>query len=223
MVYGTRGQKRNTSYYAIQDVLSNDNSPCDTVITEAVYITGVGGFLIQGRRLATGFGIGYSTGKNVVQSKYLFESSGFGKVLLIPLSLRPHPDETGCVNTSGTSPDRRGIKTGSNDDYLHPERFIDPDGNCYCDECGVIFDHRINTKFNDKIIPAIHDSTGIWIDTDLIDFYITMNGQTVVLRTCLTGARMETYFSSIPIKRFSGLAAGTNRSCGLHLWRSNDR
>ena len=71
LVYGTRGQKRNTSYYAIQDVLSNDNSPCDTVITEP-FISLSGWFLIQGRRLATGFGIGYSTGKNVVQSKYLF-------------------------------------------------------------------------------------------------------------------------------------------------------
>lgn len=181
LVYGTRGQKRNTSYYAIQDVLSNDNSPCDTVITEAVYITE---WVVSDTRPEACNRFWY----RIFHRK---ECSSIQVPVPVQVLVSPAdtvincdtiPTETGCVNTSGTSPDRRECKTGSNDDYLHPERFIDPDGNCYCDECGVIFDHRINTKFNDRIIPAIHDSTGIWIDTDLIDFYITMNGQTVVFK-----------------------------------------
>ena len=89
--------------------------------------------------------------------------------------------QTGCVSKVGTNNNSTYCKSGSNDDYLHPERFINPDGSLVCDAAGVVFDHRINTKFETTIRNAIFDSTGVWINLDFIDFFITLpeTGETV--------------------------------------------
>lgn len=78
-----------------------------------------------------------------------------------------------------TSSDCNG---GRSDDYLHPERFINPDGTLKCVEGVVIFDHQITPKFIRTIIPYIEDETGVTIDFNDIDFYITLleTGETVV-------------------------------------------
>lgn len=71
---------------------------------------------------------------------------------------------------------------GTPDDYLHPERFINPDGSLKCAEGVVIFDHQITPKFVRTIIPYIEDEAGVTIDFNDIDFYITLleTGETVV-------------------------------------------
>ena len=80
---------------------------------------------------------------------------------------------------TNTSSDCNG---GKSDDYLHPERFINPDGTLKCAEGVVIFDHQITPKFIRTIIPYIEDETGVTIDFNDIDFYITLleTGETVV-------------------------------------------
>lgn len=83
-----------------------------------------------------------------------------------------------------TAPDESTSKdcnVGKNDDYLHPERFINPDGTLKCADGVVIFDHQIAPKFRRTIIPYIEEETGMLIDLNGVDFYITLleTGETV--------------------------------------------
>ncbi|MCA9353278.1 hypothetical protein KC842_00210 [Candidatus Nomurabacteria bacterium] len=73
-------------------------------------------------------------------------------------------------------------KTGQNDDYLHPERFLRANGSVRCKNGVVIFDHHITPKFIKTIIPYVYEQTGVRIDLNDIDFYITLpeTGEQVV-------------------------------------------
>lgn len=182
IIYGTArtgGQKRNTTYYSFERAFTQS---CDTLITPATYDTT------------------YTTITPAIDdrcNKFWFNIFNWKKCRPVPVTITtitevtpadtvincPEEDpETGCIDQDGTSPDNQECKTGSNDDYLNPQRFVDGNGNCYCDDCGVMFDHRINTKFVNTIIPDIARQTGITINTDLVDFYITLpeTNETVV-------------------------------------------
>lgn len=86
------------------------------------------------------------------------------------------------IDTAPTVSTSRECNGGNNDDYLHPERFINPDGTLKCADGVVIFDHQIAPKFRRTIIPYIEDETGTTIDLQDVDFYITLleTGETVV-------------------------------------------
>lgn len=73
---------------------------------------------------------------------------------------------------------------GENDDYLHPERFYDAAGAVACPDGVVIFDHHITPKFLRTIIPYIEQETGALVDTNQVDFYITLpeTGEQVVFQ-----------------------------------------
>ena len=188
VIYGTP-QKRNTSYYAFQSVLSNDNSEvCDTIITPATYDTTYQTVEIKPTDRACSKWYSFLLRK--CKSTFLTVPV---ITLLSPADtvINCEPDPIGCVNTFGSSPNDAPCKSGSNDDYVNMNRFVDASGNCICDECGVIFDHRINTKFNNTIIPNIYEQTGVWINTDLVDFYITLpeTGETVVFEDVFNWCR----------------------------------
>jgi hypothetical protein len=191
IIYGTGEKKRNTSYFAFQDVLGHDSSPdsvsfdCDTIISPAVYDTQTVAVVVapSNPRCDRFF---YSLfNRRKCQPVTIYEEVitliAEADTVIDCDDLPLDTISTGCINTFGTNPTAQQCRTGSNDDYLHPERFINPDGSCVCDAPGVVFDHRINTKFETTIRNAIFDSTGVWIDLDNIDFFITLpeTGETV--------------------------------------------
>lgn len=88
------------------------------------------------------------------------------------------------VDTAPSVDTSRDCSNGTPDDYLHPERFINPDGTLKCADGVVIFDHQIAPKFRRTIIPYIAEETGVTIDLHNIDFYLTLpeTGETVVYK-----------------------------------------
>lgn len=153
---------------------NNTTGPCDTVITEAVYITQwVVVNPIPDACSNFWFKIFHRKKCNSIQVPVPVQ------VLVTPadttINCDDEPSVTGCLNDSGTNPGLIQCRTGQNDDYLHPERYIDENGNCICDECGVEWDHRINTKFWDRIVPSVYDQTGVQVNReDPIDAYVTL-------------------------------------------------
>lgn len=89
---------------------------------------------------------------------------------------------SGGIDTAPSVSTSKDCSNGTPDDYLHPERFINPDGTLKCADGVVIFDHQIAPKFRRTIIPYIKEDTGVEIDLHDIDFYITLpeTGETVV-------------------------------------------
>lgn len=88
------------------------------------------------------------------------------------------------IDTAPSADTSRDCSNGTPDDYLHPERFINPDGTLKCADGVVIFDHQIAPKFRRTIIPYIEEETGTTIDLHNIDFYLTLpdTGETVVYK-----------------------------------------
>lgn len=86
------------------------------------------------------------------------------------------------IDTAPTESTSKDCDSGKNDDYLHPERFINPDGTLKCADGIVIFDHQITPKYIRTIIPYVKEQTGFDIDFDQVDFYITLpaTGEEVV-------------------------------------------
>lgn len=181
VIYGTArtgGQKRNTTYYSFMDAFKEG---CDTLITPATYDTTYLEIVPEVDQRCKRFWFGLFNWRKCNPDPIIIPQI----TLVTPADTTidcPEEDPTGCLPTDGSSPDNQECKTGSNDDYLNPERFIDAAGNCICDDCGVIFDHRINTKFVNTIIPDIARQTGITINTDQVDFHITLpeTNETVV-------------------------------------------
>ncbi len=77
------------------------------------------------------------------------------------------------INSAPAVSTAKECSTGNSDDYLHPERFINPDGTLKCADGVVIFDHHITPKFIRKIIPDVEEQTGKKIDLNQMDFYVT--------------------------------------------------
>ena len=88
------------------------------------------------------------------------------------------------IDTTPSESTSKDCNGGKNDDYLHPERFINPDGTLKCADGVVIFDHQITPKFIRTIIPYVKAETGYDIDLNLVDFYITLpaTGEEVVYK-----------------------------------------
>ncbi|MFN0276743.1 MAG: hypothetical protein ACKVPJ_13435 [Chitinophagales bacterium] len=195
MIYGTErktGQKRNTSYFSFLQQLNAVPSETDTIIEncrDTSYVSYYSPVITQVNNYDTVCikrflrkkmcfvyvaDVSYDTiYKPIYETKQICDTTIF-----IPSDTIPDEPTDTIPGNTGTCPatynlDNEYCNSGRNDDYLHDERFLNPDGSLKCEDPVVEFDHQIYPKFEKTVIPDLAAQTGITIDVDNINFYIT--------------------------------------------------